>query len=188
MSKIRANSQIIAATIDRSLVDVSFETDLVLFTTNIASNLSSIGTLNTEKADITYVDQQINDLIAAAPGALDTLNELAAALGNDANFATTVTNSLSGHNDRITVLETDTDGITEADLVRGEVPTGVIDGVNLVFTMAQVPRNGSVMVYKNGVADFSPDLTVNEVGKTVTFAVAPTTNDKIHVCYEAVRA
>lgn len=37
----------------------------------------------------------ISDLIASAPGALDTLNELAAALGDDANFATTITNALA---------------------------------------------------------------------------------------------
>jgi hypothetical protein len=43
-----------------------------------------------------YVTTQITNLINSAPAALDTLNELAAALGNDASFATTVTNSLSG--------------------------------------------------------------------------------------------
>lgn len=37
----------------------------------------------------------INNLVNGAPGALDQLNELAAALGNDANFATTVTNALA---------------------------------------------------------------------------------------------
>lgn len=46
-----------------------------------------------------YVDNTvsaaISNLVASAPGALDTLNELAAALGNDANFATTVTNALA---------------------------------------------------------------------------------------------
>ena len=35
-------------------------------------------------------------VINGSPGALDTLNELAAALGNDANFSATVTNSLAG--------------------------------------------------------------------------------------------
>lgn len=44
----------------------------------------------------TYVGTQIANLVASAPAALDTLNELAAALGNDANFSTTVTNSLAG--------------------------------------------------------------------------------------------
>jgi hypothetical protein len=42
------------------------------------------------------VTTQINGLIDSAPSALNTLNELAAALGDDENFATTVTNSLSG--------------------------------------------------------------------------------------------
>mgnify|MGYP006269694021 CR=1 FL=1 len=42
-----------------------------------------------------YVTQQITNLVNGAPGALDTLNELSAALNNDANFATTVTNSIA---------------------------------------------------------------------------------------------
>jgi hypothetical protein len=43
----------------------------------------------------TYVTTQVNNLVDSAPGALDTLNELAAALGDDAAFSTTVTNSLA---------------------------------------------------------------------------------------------
>lgn len=46
-------------------------------------------------ANQTDIQNQIDNLIDSAPGALDTLNELAAALGDDANFATTVTNSLA---------------------------------------------------------------------------------------------
>lgn len=41
------------------------------------------------------VGQILDLIIDSAPGALDTLNELAAALGDDANFATTVTNALA---------------------------------------------------------------------------------------------
>jgi len=47
-------------------------------------------------ATTSYVTTQINNLINGAPGALDTLDELAAALGDDSNFATTVTNSIAG--------------------------------------------------------------------------------------------
>jgi len=47
-------------------------------------------------ATTSYVTTQINNLIAGAPGVLDTLDELAAALGDDSNFATTVTNSIAG--------------------------------------------------------------------------------------------
>ncbi|HDR9024824.1 TPA: hypothetical protein QDB09_005431 [Burkholderia vietnamiensis] len=44
---------------------------------------------------LTQMQAAINALVAAAPGALDTLNELATALGNDPNFATTMTNALA---------------------------------------------------------------------------------------------
>lgn len=43
-----------------------------------------------------YVTSAISNVIDAAPAALDTLNELAAALGDDANYASTVTTTLSG--------------------------------------------------------------------------------------------
>ena len=42
-----------------------------------------------------YVDTTVAAVIDAAPAALDTLNELAAALGDDANFSTTITNSIA---------------------------------------------------------------------------------------------
>ena len=44
----------------------------------------------------TYVSSAVNAVIDSAPEALNTLNELAAALDDDANFATTVTTALSG--------------------------------------------------------------------------------------------
>ena len=43
----------------------------------------------------TYTDGAVANLIDSAPGALDTLNELAAAIGDDANYASTITNSLA---------------------------------------------------------------------------------------------
>jgi len=42
-----------------------------------------------------YVDTEVSSLVDSAPSTLDTLNELAAALGDDANFSTTVTNSIA---------------------------------------------------------------------------------------------
>ena len=57
---------------------------------------AAANTNTTQIATTAYVQTEITDLIAAAPGALDTLDELAAALGDDASFATTVTNSLAG--------------------------------------------------------------------------------------------
>ncbi|ENC74195.1 phage tail fiber repeat family protein [Escherichia coli P0299917.8] len=50
----------------------------------------------TEIANAAFVRKLLAALVGSSPEALDTLNELAAALGNDPNFATTVTNALAG--------------------------------------------------------------------------------------------
>ena len=57
---------------------------------------ATAGTNTTQIASTAFVAAAIGALIDAAPGAMDTLNELAAALGDDPNFATTVTNTLAG--------------------------------------------------------------------------------------------
>ncbi|MEK8977584.1 phage tail protein [Escherichia coli] len=54
------------------------------------------GTNNTQIASTAYVMAAIAALVDSSPDALNTLNELAAALGNDPNFATTITNALAG--------------------------------------------------------------------------------------------
>lgn len=51
---------------------------------------------NTQIATTAFVKSAIAAMVGSAPAALDTLNELAAALGNDPNFATTMLNALAG--------------------------------------------------------------------------------------------
>ena len=55
----------------------------------------STPTASTHAASKGYVDTAVANVIDAAPGALDTLNELAAAINDDANFATTITTALA---------------------------------------------------------------------------------------------
>ena len=57
-------------------------------------------------ADKTYVNTAISNLVDAAPGLLDTLNEIAAAIGDDANFATTITSALATKLDITTAAST----------------------------------------------------------------------------------
>lgn len=52
-------------------------------------------------ATTSYVDTAVANVVSSAPGALDTLNELAAALGDDENFSTTVANNISAVGTRI---------------------------------------------------------------------------------------
>jgi hypothetical protein len=53
------------------------------------------GTNTNQIASTSFVRTEISNLVNSAPSTLDTLNELAAALGNDASFSTTITNSLA---------------------------------------------------------------------------------------------
>ncbi|MCV0350202.1 MAG: tail fiber domain-containing protein [Nitratireductor sp.] len=54
------------------------------------------GTNNTQVATTAFVQAIVNELVNGAPGTLDTLQELATALGDDPNFATTITNQIAG--------------------------------------------------------------------------------------------
>ena len=64
--------------------------------TGVPTAPTAIATTNTNQLATTeFVKTAVANLIAAAPTALDTLSELATALGNDANFSTTITNSLA---------------------------------------------------------------------------------------------
>lgn len=62
-----------------------------------SNKITELGTpsANADAATKLYVDTSIADLANSAPTTLNTLNELAAALGDDANFSTTVTNSIA---------------------------------------------------------------------------------------------
>lgn len=57
---------------------------------------AALGNNTTQLATTAFVQAAISLLVNSSPAALDTLKELADALGNDANFATTVTNALAG--------------------------------------------------------------------------------------------
>tara|TARA_A100000172_G_scaffold32076_1_gene19212 strand:- start:22039 stop:29682 length:7644 start_codon:yes stop_codon:yes gene_type:complete len=67
------------------VVPVKDEDDM---TSNSATHLA------TQQSIKTYVDTEVAGLVASAPAALDTLNELAAAINDDASFSTTITNSI----------------------------------------------------------------------------------------------
>jgi len=56
---------------------------------------AAANTNTTQVATTAYVQTEIADLIGGAPGALDTLNELATALANDASYSTTITTALA---------------------------------------------------------------------------------------------
>lgn len=78
------------------------------------------------------VSTAIGNLVNSAPATLDTLNELAAALGNDANFATTITNALAN--------KLDASGFASAftGQLQGKTTSDLAEGTNLYYTDGRV--------------------------------------------------
>jgi len=100
------------------------------------------------------VSTAIANLVNSAPSTLDTLNELATALGNDANFSTTITNSIGGKvsksgGDTITPATTSTIGLTLAS------PVGQTGHLLYAAGGTRIPAGGNYLV--------TPGLTVSYV-------------------------
>lgn len=92
----------------------------------------------TAKSDANaYTDQKIAELVASSPSSLDTLNELAAALGDDPNFATTVSNNIGT---KMTKVSSTDNAIVRFNGTTGEVQnSGVtIDDSNNIVTSGTV--------------------------------------------------
>ena len=86
-------------------------------TASDAAEAALSGRLDVLEADPTtktYVDTQVAGLIDSAPGVLNTLDELAAALGDDENFATTITNSIAAVQADVDANETASDNAEAA--------------------------------------------------------------------------
>ena len=69
--------------------------DDVALAGNPTTTTQSAGNNTTRIATTAFVTTAVNNLVDSAPGTMDTLNEIAAALNDDANFNTTVTNAIA---------------------------------------------------------------------------------------------
>jgi hypothetical protein len=91
-----------------------------------------------------YADQKVTDLIGGAPGLLDTLNELAEAIGDDANFITTIEGQialkadLTYVNDELSDLNSEAQGFADA---AEAAANGYTDGK---ITQEVADRNGAI--------------------------------------------
>lgn len=86
------------------------------FTGTPLAPTASAGTNTTQIATTAYVRTEVSNLVDSAPGTLDTLNELAAALGDDPNFATTVANSIASKQKLIPLQNSSPSSPTTGDL------------------------------------------------------------------------
>lgn len=132
-----------------------------------------------------YTDSAVASLVASAPATLDTLNELATALGNDANFATTMTNSLAAKaplaspaltgtptapTPAVTVNSTQ---LATTEFVRGIIPAGVI--TMWYGSVVAIPAGWRLCDGTNGTPDLRDRFVI---GAGSTYAVSATGGSK----------
>jgi hypothetical protein len=115
-------------------------------------------TAGTDAANKSYVDDTVAAVIDAAPAALDTLNELAAALGDDANFSSTVTTALA----------------TKLPLAGGTMTGAIAMGTSKITGLGD-PTSAQDAATKTYV-DTADALKLNLTGGTMSGAIAMGTN------------
>ncbi|MGY5237930.1 hypothetical protein [Clostridium tertium] len=138
-----------------------------------ASDKSKIDNSYTKTQVDAAISAAINGLINGAPGALDTLIELASALGNDPNFATSMTNALANKVDKIAGKQLSTEDFT----------TALLNKLNGIAAGAQTNQNAfsNVKVGTTIVAADNSTDTLEIVAGTNISITPDATNDKVTI-------
>ena len=180
-SKARRLSDLVSSTgeissfVDASITHADLHTNMDLTGKTVLVSTQSASDNDTSAASTAYVTTAISNLVDSAPGTMNTLNEIAAALNDDANFNTTVTNAIAaklplaggtmtGHldfGDNIQVrLGTGTDFLVYHDGTNSRLASAahpIMTSSTIVQflsadtteTMLKATQNGSVELYHN---------------------------------------
>ena len=151
-------------------------------------------TNSTQIATTAFVKNNLTNLVDSAPGALDTLNELAAALGDDANFSTTVTNLIGtklGTANAAALYVTKTDAVASNNAVLAIVNTKVSKAESVASNNAIKGLIDNRLQIANAILTVAADSGSNDpvtlVSDTLTFEgtaneiITTVSNNKINI-------
>ncbi|EMV6138343.1 phage tail protein [Escherichia coli] len=132
---------------------------------------------NTQIATTAFVKSAIAAMVGSAPAALDTLNEMAAALGNDPNFATTMLNALAGKQP----LDNTLTSLSGKDVAGLLAYLGL--GTAKFVTQRGKNANGEWIVWSDGAIEvFGTAATIVNGIATVNYPIAlPTASKNISI-------
>jgi len=151
-----------------------------------------------------YVTTQISNLVSSAPGTLNTLNELAAALGDDPNFATTIATSIGTKANSSQVLTnvpagakfTDTNttySVGDNGLTQKNFTTtlktkldGIAASANYITNNNQL-TNGAGYVTSSGNTIIGTDSDINTSGSTIIDNIYVTDGVITYYCKDPVK-
>jgi hypothetical protein len=150
-------------------------------TANLDTTIDGYGYLKsadlTGYATETYVSDAVDALVDGAPGLLDTLNEIAAAINDDENYATTITTALAGKqgtltagdnisivSDTISVTGLDSGDISDFATAAQSAGTGYFDPIGSADTAednANIYADGVALTAENNAKSYADSLAGN---------------------------
>ena len=149
------------------------------FTGTPEAPTATAGTNTTQIATTAFVKSEVDALISGAPGALNTLDELAAALGDDANYASTITTSLSG---KLSL----SGGTMTGDLSLAGSPTSNAHAANKLYVDGVASSASSTLTSHtnattsvHGIADTAALATKTYADNTATSAASAAATDAV---------
>jgi len=144
-----------------------------------AAPTATSGTNTTQLATTAFVATEVANLVASAPGALNTLNELALALGSDPDFATTVSTSLGLKAPLASPIFTGTVTLPSGTVTSGMILDGTILNADVSDTaaialgkIADAVVNTQTASYTAVLGDKDKMIEMNLAGAN-TFTVPP---------------
>jgi len=175
--------------------DVSSKPTIPVIPTNISSFTNDEGYLVSSDlngyATENYVNTAVSGLVNSAPAALDTLNELATALGNDANFATTVSTQIGTKVsvDSANYIKGASVSNNTLTLTKGDDTTVTFTDNNTTYSNATTSVDGLMSANDKTKLDGIEEYTGSEVNTIwldyfnpfVTVTITQSENQTIHV-------
>jgi hypothetical protein len=178
--------------VNKGQLDSALATEALLRQTADAELSARIDALDGNFATKEYVDEKVADVVDSAPAILDTLKELADAIGNDPSFYLNIATTFASLTSQITLLQNKLDSLTTSIVAQKE--TFVVNSSILAsnyIDLAEMVAEESLMVFIDRVpAHINEDYTLSTVdNKTrITFinsddATFYLENDKIYAQY-----